>query len=907
MTTHGSPSQPADEWSGNRAPRPEPALVPRQRLIARLDDCRRAPLTLVSAPAGFGKTTLLTSWAAGMPGAVAWTTLDARHRDPHRLGAALISALLRIAPGLQLSVLEEAQGRLTGAEIGVALTDALARYENEIFLVIDDYHLAASGESDALVGALARHARPSLHALISTRSDPSLPLARMRLLDQVVEVRAADLRFTDEEARSLFARSGHVVDPALVAALLDQTGGWIAGLRLAILALPAMGASTRPAETIATDRHLMDFLIEEVLEAQAPETRSFLVRTAIVDRLCAPLAEAILGDVGREACREIFDRLARESPFLEQSEEGGEWFRLHTLFRNLLLHQLKMRFRSTEIADLHRRAAAWFSENGQLNAAVRHLVTAGDVNEAASLIESHVHDALNRENWNLVAGWLALLPEAVVHRRPTLLLAKGWVSRFSGRSTPVRSMLAQVDSLLATDLADDPNRTQLLAERDVLGALLSYSSHRDPEAELALSRDSLARVAPAQRLPFGLAVFTHGCALHAAGKTEEAIQFLYDAAHREEERIDAGTIRTLGGVMWVQRQAGNDRMCGETSSSVLALAQRHGLPVAAGWAHWMLGWLAYRRREIDLASHHFNAVLADIERVHLHCACEVAFGLALAHEAAGRSAEAGATVHRLLDEILDANALEYLQVVRAFKARLALLQGDTGTALDWLAADGVVTVGCNSLDAFDHGFVTRIRVLIAEGSPPSLEAAGRSIDEFAAFTKLVHHRGHEIDLLILSALVAAGTGSIDEAMPALRQAVELAAPGGVVQPFVEAGGAVGALLRQLAGDGGQSPFLARLRSLTAQTSVAPSIHRPSLAVTSGPRHLPELTERENEVLACLVRRLSYREIGDELFISLPTVKSHVHSVYDKLGVGSRREALAKAASLGVFPREAVGR
>lgn len=880
--------------------------MPRRRLVERLNLCRHAPLTLVSAPAGFGKTTLLTEWAAEFPDDVAWATLDGRHRDPNRLGRALVAAVERIAPGFGASVLATVDHeQATGAEAGLALADALVLHGGDLFLVLDDFQIAASAESEAFLTALVRGASPSLHLLVSTRNDPALPLARMRLLGQVVEVRAGDLRFSHDEARALLAHVGRGGDdPVLAEVLLQQTGGWIAGLRLATLALPSVADPTRIADEIAADRHLMDYLIEEVLESQPPATRSFLVRTSIADRLCAPLAAAILGNPDPQSCRDILDRLAHESLFVERIEGTGDWIRFHPLFRSLLLHQLQARTGPDEIETLHRRAGDWFVEHGPLDAAIGHLVAAGDPIAAARAVEARVHPALNREDWNAVAGWLAVLPDAIVRERPVLLLAKGWVSRLSGRSVPVRSILAQVADLLTAWPPGDPERERLLAECDVLNNVLFYTSDRDPVAELTRSREILARVSPTQRFPYGLAVYSHGCALQAAGWSDEAVRFLTDMAQRDEERIDAGTIRSLGGLMWVQRQAGNYLGCRDTASHALLLARRHDLPLAAGWCRWLLGWLAYRRDEIDEAAGHFSAVLADHERVHLHCACESAFGLALAQQAAGRAADADATVARLLDLILDANALEYLPLLRAFKARLALLQGAAGRAADWLSMGDVVSLGCNSLDAFDHAFVTRIRVLVAEGSASSLAVAAHDIDEFSAFTALVHHHGHEIDLLILAALVATGP---EAAMQPLRRAVELAARGGIVRPFIDAGGSIGSLLALLDRER-RAPvaFLSRLRAAVGGglSDGPPEPHAVANQRPAGA--LQGLTERERDVLECLVRRLSYQEIGDELFIALPTVKSHVRNIYEKLGVGNRRDALAKAESLGWSPRRPIG-
>jgi LuxR family maltose regulon positive regulatory protein len=873
-------------------------------LTTRLDRSLQVPLTLVAAPAGFGKTTLLTEWAASHAIPVAWLTLDAGDRDLMHVTTHIVAAIETLVPGIGTPVrdLLRRPHPSPAAEIGACLADALFDLPHDIVLVVDDFHLAASAEVERFLNGLLQAMPRLFHLILATRSDPALPLARMRLYGHVNELRAADLRFTNQEATALFIASGYAGgnDAALIAALQQQIGGWIAGLRLAMLALPAIEDLTRIADVVLGDQHLMDFLVEEVLAAQSETVQDFLLRTAIVDRICAPLADTLL-DLPRGESQTVLQRLLHESLFLEPTDDG-EWLRYHPLFHSLLLHQLEIRLPPEEIAALHARASSWFAARGSLDLAIQHSIAAGDIAGAATLVEQHVPTALDREDWNTVADWLRLLPEAIISSRPTLLLARGWVSHFSGRSVPIRGMLSEFNALLATLDADPAAKAALEAERDALsiGALLA--TDQDPHDAVAFARRAVAHIPPHHRLATGLATFGLGCALQAIGRTDEAIRWLTGVAERTEERMDAGSIRSLGGLMFVHRQVGNVRASQEAARHILTLAERHTLPVATGWARWMLGWLAYERDDLETATEHFSAIVADYHRVHLHCTCEAMFGLTLVYHAQGMPLEAASTLSRLLEIIFDRNALEYLPLFRGFEARLALLQGEPRRAIDWLKMADGVAIDSNSLDAFDHAFLTRVKVLLAEGSDESLAQARRDVEALRAYTETRHHQAHLVELLALSALVHDAQGQTGAALAEMKRSVELAALHGFYRTYVDLGSVLTTLLRRLAAHGSNGTYLHHLlRTFDANpSSINPEMALPA-SVTPDGHVLELLTVREAEVLECLHRRLSYEEIGAELFIAPQTVKSHVTKVYAKLGVGNRRQALAMAQSLGWAP------
>jgi LuxR family maltose regulon positive regulatory protein len=876
----------------------------RPRLTTRLDDCLHVPLTLVSAPAGFGKTTLLSEWAGRQTHPVAWLTVDADDRDLSRMVMHLVAAIDTVVPSIgdRVHDLLNRPRQVSAAEIGVWLADELLDLPHDIVLIVDDYHLAASGDIERFLAGLLRSPAPHFHLLLATRRDPALPLARMRFRGQLQELRASDLRFSLDETATLLATSGHAeASPALIDALHEQIGGWIAGLRLALLILPTITDPARIGEIVAGEQHVMDVLVDEVLTAQPEAVQKFLLRTAVVDRFCASLADALLAHESISHTPEILEWLLREGLMLEPSPD--EWLHYHPLFRSLLRHQLDIRLPPETIADLHARASAWFAAQGLIAPAIQHLITAGDTFGAASLVEEHVFPALRLEDWNAVADWLEMLPESIIHTRPVLLLAKMWISHFSGRWVPIRNLVSEFNALLSTLEGDRSAIAELESQRDALLSIRwNLAIDQDPHEAVAFARRVVDQVPDYFPLAAGVASVGLGAALQTLGRTEEAIHWLTDIVEQGEERIDARSIRALMGLMFVHRAAGNVRASEETAQYMLVLAERQDFPLSAGWAHWLLGWLAYEHDELEAAHMHFALVVADRRRVHLRCTCEAMFGLALVYQAKQLPVDVASTLKRLLEILFENNALEYLPNYRAFVARLALLQGEPWRAIDWLESEEGVTVACNSLYAFDHAFLTRIKILLAIGSPESVTRARADLEMLQAITGARNQRSQWIETLALTAMARAAQGETQAALATLRESIALGGPAGFRRTYLELKAGLGPLCRQLAQS---APRMDHLEPLLAALDDAESRQtrtESELAGHNGVQVLEVLTTREAEVLEHLHRRLSYQEIGEALFISPQTVKSHVTKIYEKLGVGNRREALLKAQSLGWLAR-----
>ncbi|MCA9877282.1 MAG: hypothetical protein KC442_05860, partial [Thermomicrobiales bacterium] len=599
----------------------------RPRLTARLNNSLHVPLTLVVAPAGFGKTTLLADWLVTRDSAApaaAWLTVDHDDRLLPRFVAHVAAAIERISP--QTALVLDALSRpclLPASELGATFANELRDVSHDVVLVFDDFHQAGSAEVADFLGGVLHATPPSLHLILAARRDPALPLARMRLLGELNEIRASDLRFTEHETRTLLSLTGRAAgEPEFATMLQEATKGWIAGLRLALVSPPGTADRDRLADAIASDQHVMDFLGEEVLAKQSATTQDFMLRTALVERISASLADALVSQPPPEGSRALLTSLAREHLFVEPDGDDGAWFRYQPLFRSYLLQLVALRFSGQALDELHARASAWFVARGLLDEAIRHRMLAGDTAGAAHLVEQHVHQSLNREDWTTLAGWIRALPEAVIETSPTLLLAKACIAQLSGRLVAARAIDAALSASLAASASDARGTDALVAEGNALILGQLHTINQDPAAAAAAVLAVIERLPAEHRFARGLAYLTHGCALQSAGQTEAAVRWLTDISERETERIDAGSIRAVLGLVFVHRQAGNFQACEESAQRLLDLARRHELPISAGWAHWALGWLAYERDDLDTAVAHFLAILNNHHRLYMSCVCD---------------------------------------------------------------------------------------------------------------------------------------------------------------------------------------------------------------------------------------------------------------------------------------------
>lgn len=871
-----------------------PTIISRPRLESVLARSRALPLTLVVAPAGYGKTSLVRQWQRGQAAPAIWLTLDQDDANGRGLVRHLIAAL---QPTLTLGgeIIGESSGS-SMSEIGGAIADACFDLESDLLIILDDAHTAISRDMLDMLTSMVRLMPPHVHLIVLSRLDIPASLARLRAQGQMLELRAADLRFTREETSALLdVMAPDQSTPEAIDFLLDQSDGWATGLHLAIEALPLTRDLSAITPGSSGQRHLMQFLVEELLANEQREDQEFLVRTSLVSRLSAPLADALVDNALPGAHRALLQRLAHANLFLGETDDPG-WFRFHPLFQQLLQMRLLAEREESEVIALHARAGAWLATEGLVADALPHLVAAGDMEAAAAAIERHLHDALAREDWRTVAAWLRLLPEDVIHARPELLLARGLIAHLSGRAAPLRLLVAEIKAL-ADASGDSRIASAIHADADILALGTLIPIEQDPEQARRIVNRALEHLPESHRFFYGLGISMYGYILQALGHEREAIHFLDAIAIFEAERFDAASIRALLGLMFIHRQSGAMNAWADVCRHTLAITAREQLVVTAAWAHLFLGWHAYEQNELATAQEHFSAVIADSWHAHLSCVREAHFGLALVQQVQGRATAADQVLAQLTEFIVDARALEHLPVVHGFEARLALMRGDLESGRQWIATSDV-SIDSNTLVAFEHALITKIRILLALGTAESRAEALRDLEIVRERATNAHHSARLVEIDALLALLFEAEGRPDAALAALRDSLAHAARGTFVRSFLDLGPEMTALFRRVQPTIDIPPRLADALQIDVPvptTTVTDAMPASSLLIT--------LSLREQDVLELLAQRLSYQEIADRLFISAGTVKRHVSSIYSKLEVGNRREALLKAESLGlVFSR-----
>ena len=880
----------------------------RQRVRERLDHGLDRPLTLVCAPAGYGKTTLLSDWLASRGYPHAWLSLDESDSDLAIFLSYFVAAVRTAYPEACASTLD----LLAAPELPppILLADALANdleaitcepgpaNEQCLVVVLDDYHLVRSQAISEMLAELWRHPPRAVHLVLSTRREPFLPLDTLRARGELSEIRLKELRFTREEVAAFMQLStGSPLDEQVVAVLGEQTEGWAAGLRLATISLGIDDdIRRRLVELPAHNPLALDYLMSEVLSHVPAATQDFLLRTSILDRLTGPLCDAVTGMAEAQwKGRDYLDWLARANLFIWSVDAQQQWYRYHHLFRELLRSQLEQRYGAEVIAELHTRAGAWLAGNGFIGEAIEHCLRAGDVAEAVRLVETHRHEAMNQERWLDLEVWLTSLPRRVIDEHPGLVLAEAWLLHHRAARADLPECLARAEALLQQApvhqaLLTDEARLSLQGEIDALTSQLVFWT-ADAEHALALTQRALAVIPLEHSYARGCARLFAAASLQMKGDVRGATETLDQGLREDRFSSRTSAPRLLTSACFIYWASTDLPHLLQTADHLLELATERDLAESLDWAHYFRGCAHYQQNDLEAADRDFASVASEHRAAHAIVLPHSTFGLASTYQALGLAEPARAAAESVVRYALELNNPSMLADARAFEAHLALLQGRGGEAGRWLAqADRNIRMA--PMPLFYAADFTLVEILLAQGTPASLDEAERLLARLLEVVQAIHNTRFRIEALALQALLHAARHERSAAAETLRQAVALAEPGGVIRVFVDLGLRVAALLHELAAGRAYPAFVARILA-AFPAAPAPAPRQPSL--------IEALSERELEVLALLAQRLTNKEIARVLSISPMTVKRHSSNLYQKLAVVSRREAVARAVALGLVP------
>jgi LuxR family transcriptional regulator, maltose regulon positive regulatory protein len=894
-------------------PKPRRGLVARPRLSQRLSRGAESKLTLVSAPAGFGKTTLLAEWLAATSSEerfAAWLSLDHGENDPASFWTYVVAALQTAAPGVGTAARAILQSPQPPIEAALAtLLNEISALPNDLVLVLDDYHVIDAREVQEGMAFLLDHLPTRVHLVIATRADPALPLPRLRARGELAEIRAADLRFTpDEAAAYLNEVMGLDLTTHDVAALEGRTEGWIAALQLAAL---SMQGRDDVADFIAgfagDDRYIVDYLVEEVLQRQPERVRAFLLETSILDRLAGPLCDVV---TGQENGKATLEALERGNLFVVPLDSGRHWYRYHHLFADVLRTHL-VDEQPDRVPDLHRRASDWYEEHGERSEAIGHALAAKDLARAADLVELAFPAMRKRRQESAVLGWLKVLPDQLIRNRPVLSVTYAGTLFATGQPEGVEARLRDAERWLET-AAERPGaapsdmvvldqeefrrlpgsialyRSALAQARGDLPAAMEYARLA---LELVREDDHLVRAGAAGFL--GLAYWASGDLTSAHQAWTTCVAGLQRAGHLSD--VFGATI-ALADIGIAQGRL-SEAM--RNYEKALQLATDQGVPVLRGTGDMYVGMSQLHRERDDLPT----------ARQHLIRSQELGehngmpqnryrwrVAMARIREAEGDMEGAVALLNEAERVYAGGDYFPNVRPIAALKARVWVAQGRLGEALGWARAQGLAaTNDLNYLHEFEH--ITLARVLLAKSKGDRADGSVREaiglLERLLKDADEGERTGTIIEILVLQALAHQIRADIPAALVPLARALTLAEPEGYVRVFVDEGPRMAELLEAAAKHGTASSYVRRLLGAFGRAEV-------TAPVTQG--LADPLTESELGVLRLLGTDLGGPDIARELTVSVNTMRTHTKAIYAKLGVNTRRAAVRRAEELNLLSR-----
>jgi LuxR family transcriptional regulator, maltose regulon positive regulatory protein len=886
-----------------------PNLVARPRLIARLNANQHCRLVLISAPAGFGKTTLLAEWQAGQEGAgtVAWLGLDEADNDPAQFLQYLIAALQQVDEKIGRTVLQllaAPQGRPMPALLAPLVGD-MAAAGHGFYLVLDDYHAINAPAVHEILQFLVEYLPPSSHLVIATREDPPLPLPRLRARGQVVELRERDLRFTMEEAAAFLNKTMALAlaRPA-VAALQARTEGWIAGLQLAALALQESAESPEDAGRLAQeftgqDRYVIDYLLSEVLEHQPEPVRSFLVQTAILDRLSAGLCDAV---TGRNDGQAVLARLEQSNLFLMPLDHQRMWYRYYRLFAEFL----RTRLEPADAAVLHGRAAAWYESQGLAGEAVRHALAraqvTGDWPAAVRLICATAEEQIEIGAATTLQSWLAPVPDAYIRGDAELALIRAWASVMTGDFPAAERYAA------AAEAAPGKAAPAVTGKLLTLAAILAMG-RQEHETVIDLAQRGLALLSEDETRWRTLALWELAEAQERTRPIDEALASLrqIQAGRKGPDRRGRRSQFFGPAIDGFLAAALNNsgRRCEALAACEQSLAEQSdeagGLGPLASMVLAQQALIHWEGQELSDARASAEAARTQAELLGFPDVIVFALGsLAFVTHAEGHPAEALRLI-RLARGLTEGESFSDTSWLRAYQAHIQLQSGDRDGALRWAEAESL-TPASEPAYLNTDALLVYARLLLALNRLP--EARGL-LARLAAFVAERGLRRYEITVHLLQALAAEASGELSAAKDQVLRGLKIAVPEGYLRRFLEEDRRLRGLvapIRYAAPD-----FIDRLlqegANISADVQAGAEGSRPDAAHAAPPAAQPliePLTERELEILRLLAAGMANAEIAARLIIATGTVKRHLNNIYGKLGVESRTQAIARGKELGLL-------
>jgi LuxR family maltose regulon positive regulatory protein len=879
-------------------PPPRTNLVPRPRLIQQLNAGLESKLTLVSAPAGFGKSTLLGEWIRSSDKSFAWLSLDEGDNNLKRFLTYLIAALQQIDESIGDGILPllEATDDPPIESLITLLINHIVSMEDEICLVLDDYHLITNQTVHQAINIFLEHLPPNAHVVLSGRVDPPIAISRMRARDQMIEVRPNDLRFIESEGETfLNDMSGLELSSGDISSLVSRTEGWITGLQLAALSMQGRQNKSEFVAAFSGGHHyIIDYLVDEVITRQSQEVRTFLYRTSIFNRFCAPLSDAVL-EISDS--RRIIQDIDEANLFLVHLDDERKWYRYHHLFAEFLNQRLQER-EPENVPELHHRASEWLEDNDLIVEAVNHSLVGEDYERAAQLVENIGPDMMMQSEFDQLSKWLDAMPKELVENWPWLCIIRAWMYDRWAQFEVGEQYLQYAEAALNSNpsLASEDDEKIIRGQISAIRALYTLKKGQIPES-IEFSNQALDYL-PKDYFNRGVAYFSRGWAKQAQGDLSGAIQ-AYDEGRRASLAagnqilaqaiiLEIGKTQSLQGQLHQAAETFREAIGFKYEKSDIKIP--YASPASISLANILREW-----NELDAAMSHLE------EGIEIGLASKIVDAVAVGYASMALVAlaqgdleaaiQACKKTERMVKDIPDLET-DTLTKTLDSRVRLSISQNKLTEAARYIEDRGLsVDTKFIYISDFEHIILARLLVHLGRVNSAAQDVtdAHKLLVEILEMASSAGYLSLRIEALTLQALAYDVQGKHDQALNSLEEALSLAEPEGYIRTFVDEGELMKDLLRQAYSRNISKAYVSKLLGAFEPDRADGKPIAQSL--------VDPLSNRELEVLRLLSTELSGPEIAQELSISLNTMRTHTKNIYSKLNVTNRRAAVREAQEL----------
>jgi LuxR family transcriptional regulator, maltose regulon positive regulatory protein len=879
--------------------------VHRVRLIEKLNNnYQKNALILVSAPAGYGKSNLISCWLTNNKIPFAWISLDEHDNDLRTF----LEYITKSTENRLNCKLEKTSGLLEAPElppfsvITNTLINELDEMEKEFVLVLDDYHNIRDEKIHGLIDNLLQYPPDNMLLCIITRKDPPIRIGSLRAYNRMNEVRAKDLSFTIEEIPVLYKNMlGLELDEEISELLLERTEGWVTGLRLTAFSINSVEQLKKMLNNMKGNSLLVtDYLIEEVLSMQPERFQKYLLKSSLLDRFCSDVIEELnFTNDGKEedgvSGKEFIEWLEKTNLFTILLDDEHKWFRYHHLFRELLYKQLKKKTSPEQICYLHKKIGEWFEKNNFVKPAISHLLEAGNPEIAAGIVERFSTKAMDADNWWLLEEWLKILPVEIVNQSVKLQIVSAWIAKMRFRFAELLVALDRAEELMGKH----PSGNADYGEWCYLMSFFKTFVEGDISGSLSFVKRAIKLVPDEPKGTFRAELELQvAMSRHIAGKSTEAVKKL-DEQISEQTKKSRFWERLQYGLCAIYMMKGELHNAYDNAVILKDSSVQIGNHYAEGWSRFFLGSASLQLFKLDDALHQYSKVMELRYITYDRASIDCLIGLAITYQLLGETYKADNALLTIRDYIKWTGDPAQIILYNATRIRIELLRGNLDEAVKWqrsLNAEphfpSMVFFQCNP-------FITECAVLLAEGTNSNLALASKKLEKLYNGTKKFNYQFHSVDILVLQSVLKQKQGHINKAAEVMEKALELAVKSGWIRPFIEAGTCVIDILNHLIKRNIYVDYCKKIIEVFENYEKRP-LTNISLQKTSGETLNEPLTQRELEILSLLSLGLKNREIGDRIFLAPTTVKKHIYNIYQKLDVHSRIEVISKVRELGLF-------